>query len=288
MTQKLTCVIFKGLQSIFIKEDRTMKKQSWFKTITLLLVLGIILIGCMNVNEQPEEAVKDNVKETERSLSVHEMNVDEFFEGKNGTFILRDIKEKSTYIYNNERAKQSFAPQSTFKVPHSLIGLQVQAVEDEYDIKYWDREIREIDVWNQDHTLGSALRYSVVWYYKALARDIGEKRMQEWLEKIAYGNEDMSGGIDQFWLSSSLLISPIEQTDFMESLSKENLPFDQEVMQIVKRMMIQMEGEDYILYGKTGQGSGIAGMLVFSKQRMKNMLLQQTWIAHQQMLKLLQ
>jgi beta-lactamase class D len=38
--------------------------------------------------------------------------------------------------------------------------------------------------------------------------------------KISYGNQDISGGIDQFWLSSSLKISPKEQADFMEALYK--------------------------------------------------------------------
>jgi beta-lactamase class D len=46
------------------------------------------------------------------------------------------------------------APQSTFKVANELIGSQVGAVEDVYDIKYWDGVKRELDVWNQDHPLG--------------------------------------------------------------------------------------------------------------------------------------
>lgn len=44
-----------------------------------------------------------------------------------------------------------------------------------------------------------------------MARDIGKGRIEEWIHKISYGNQDISGGIGQFWLSSSLKISPIEQ-----------------------------------------------------------------------------
>ncbi|MBD5074736.1 class D beta-lactamase, partial [Xanthomonas citri pv. citri] len=69
---------------------------------------------------------------------------------------------------------------------------------------------------------------------------------------LSYGNEDISGGIDQFWLQSSLTISPLEQETFLEKLAKEELPFDKPVMKIVKRMMIQEEGDHYTLYGKTG------------------------------------
>ncbi|MFP9052255.1 penicillin-binding transpeptidase domain-containing protein, partial [Enterococcus faecalis] len=49
----------------------------------------------------------------------------------------------------------------------------------------------------------------------ALARDIGEERMKTWLHTLSYGNEDISGGIDQFWLQSSLTISPLEQETFL-------------------------------------------------------------------------
>lgn len=199
------------------------------------------------------------------NLNFKKFEVDEFFKDHNGTFVLCDVKKEKTFVYNNERANQRFAPQSTFKVPNSLIGLQVGAVKDEYDIKYWDGVEREIEAWNQDHTLGSAMRYSVVWYYQAMARDIGEKRMEEWVQKVSYGNQDISGGIDQFWLSSSLKISPIEQADFMEKLYKENLPFDKDVMKTVKRIMIQKEGDNYTLYGKTGQGSDIGWYVGFIK-----------------------
>ncbi|WP_202081313.1 class D beta-lactamase [Caldalkalibacillus salinus] len=231
--------------------------------MALLAILGLFLTGCTVLEEQPTQAASNQ----DKPLNVNHMEVDQFFEGKDGTFVFRDMNKESTYIYNEERANQAFAPQSTFKVPHSLIGLQVGAVVDEYDIKYWDGKERAIEVWNQDHTLGSGLRHSVVWYYRAMARDIGEERMQEWIDNITYGNQDISGGIDQFWLSSSLQITPIEQARFMEALYHEDLPFDQDVMKTVKRMMIQMEGDgdDYILYAKTGQGSGIGWYVGFIK-----------------------
>ncbi|RPK00015.1 putative beta-lactamase ybxI precursor [Bacillus subtilis] len=61
---------------------------------------------------------------------------------------------------------------------NALIGLQVKAVRDEYDVKRWDGVKREFESWNRDHTLGSAMRDSAIWYYQALARDIGEVRME--------------------------------------------------------------------------------------------------------------
>lgn len=94
--------------------------------------------------------------------------------------------------------------------------------------------------------------------------------MEEWVQKISYGNQDISGGIDQFWLSSSLKISPIEQADFMKSLYKENLPFDKDTMKTVKRMMIQTEGDNFTLYGKTGRGSNLGWYVGFIETNDRN------------------
>ena len=234
-----------------------MKKRKGLYVI--LILISVVLLSFANGQPLSEAgAAKGNSK-------VKDFKVEEYFKDINGTFVLRDLRNEKTFVYNKSRANERFAPQSTFKVPNSLIGLQVGAVEDEYDIKYWDGIEREIPVWNQDHVLGSAMRNSVVWYYQAMAHDIGMDRMDEWVHKISYGNEDISGGIDQFWLSSSLKISPVEQVEFLESLYREELPFDQDVMKTVKRMTIQDEGDDYILYGKTGQGSGIGWYVGFIK-----------------------
>lgn len=221
------------------REATGMKK--WLYIFILFLVAGL-----------GSTSSADAKMPGEKSVNVSKLNVDEFFKDRDGTFILHDVQKDKTFIYNESRAKERQTPQSTFKVPNALIGLQVKAVRDEYDVKRWDGTEREFESWNRDHTLGSAMRDSVIWYYQAMARDIGEDRMTDWLHRISYGNEDISGGIDQFWLQSSLKISPLEEKDFIERLYKEDLPFDKPIMKTVKRMMIQEEGDHYTLYGKTG------------------------------------
>lgn len=217
-----------------------MKKQRIVMLIILFLMVGSVAASCASKIKSPE------------SLDVAAVNVDEFFSKGEGTFILKDLESEKMFVYNKERAGNQTTPNSTFKIMNSLIGLQVKAVKDEYEIKHWDGTKRTLDNWNQDHTLGSGMRNSVVWYYQEMARDIGKERMQEWLDRCSYGNRDISGGIDRFWLNSSLKISPLEQIDFLEGLYRETLPFDKGVMKTVKRIMIQQEGDEYILYGKTG------------------------------------
>lgn len=209
------------------------------------LIGGVMILGCGMMLLGGKGAAQ-------QTGNVADLNVDEFFQDTEGTFVLKDLESGKVFIYNQDRAQERRTPMSTFKIMNSLIGLQVKAVKDEYDVKRWDGIQRPFGVWNQDLALGSAYKYSAVWYYQAMARDIGEQQMQEWIDKCSYGNRDISGGIDRFWLSSTLTISPMEQVDFLEKLYKEELPFDKNVMKTVKRIMIQQEGDDYTLYGKTG------------------------------------
>ncbi|SDM46948.1 beta-lactamase class D [Fictibacillus solisalsi] len=174
------------------------------------------------------------------------------FNHTEGTSVIKNLKTGQTYIFNPKRSKERFTPESTFKVLNALIGLQAKAVRDEYEVKRWDGITREIPDWNRDHTLASGMRYSVIWYYQDMARDIGQERMQDYVTRVGYGNRDISGGIDHFWLSSSLKISALEQVQFMERLVKEKLPFDEQVMRTVKRIMINEEADSYVIHGKTG------------------------------------
>ncbi|MGE7758506.1 class D beta-lactamase [Peribacillus sp. NPDC097895] len=184
--------------------------------------------------------------------TVKELQIGESFDGVDGTMIIQNLKNDKVYIYNKKRSKVRFTPESTFKVANALIGLQTKAVSDEYEVKRWDGVIREFEDWNRDHTLASAMRHSVIWYYQAMARDIGAENMQYYVNMLDYGNRDISGGIDQFWLDSSIKISAQEQVQFIENLVEEKLPIDTQHMRTVKRIMINEEADTYVLHGKTG------------------------------------
>ncbi|MCK1981313.1 MULTISPECIES: class D beta-lactamase [Peribacillus] len=183
---------------------------------------------------------------------VKELDIGKSFDGAEGTMVLQNLKNDKVFIYNKQRSKVRFTPESTFKVANALIGLQTKAVSDEYEVKRWDGVIREFEDWNRDHTLASGMRHSVIWYYQAMARDIGVEDMQQYVNLIDYGNHDISGGIDQFWLDSSIKISAQEQVQFIENLVEEKLPIDKQHMRTVKRIMINEEADSYILHGKTG------------------------------------
>jgi beta-lactamase class D len=100
--------------------------------------------------------------------------------------------------------------------------------------------------------MASAVQNSVVWYFQAVATEIGAERMQEYLDKFGYGNRDISGGLTQFWLGSSLKISAEEQIDFLHRLDTGDLPVSARSMDIIREVLIQEETDAYVYRGKTG------------------------------------
>jgi beta-lactamase class D len=113
---------------------------------------------------------------------------------------------------------------------------------------------RQIESWNRDHNLKSAIQNSVVWYYQEVAHRIGESRMKEFIDKIGYGNKDISGGIDTFWLMNSLEISAEEQVDFLKKFYTGQLHFAERNLNIVKNIIVLDSNKFNILRGKTGSG----------------------------------
>jgi beta-lactamase class D len=76
--------------------------------------------------------------------------------------------------------------------------------------------------------------------------------MKKWLDLVGYGNADTSGGIDRFWLSGGLRITPEQQVLFLKRLYEDKLPFSKQTMDIVKKIMITKDTTTYTLRAKTG------------------------------------
>ncbi|WP_152401725.1 class D beta-lactamase [Paenibacillus cellulositrophicus] len=217
-----------------------MKRIRYTAALLVILLLTVTLPLGGTVNAQKGKAV------------IKKFQAEQQFHGVPGTTVIKNLRTNQVHIYNMDRSRKRFTPESSFKVPNALIGLDEHAVADEYEVKRWDGVIRSFDEWNRDHTLASAMRHSAIWYYQEMARDIGTTAMQQNLDRIHYGNQDISGGIDQFWLNSSLKISAREQAQFIEELVEETLPFQEQTMKTVKRIMIDNEQDAYTIHGKTG------------------------------------
>lgn len=188
--------------------------------------------------------------------SVSRDDLGSYFEGFTGTFVMYDESNNQYVVINKPQSTVPFSPCSTFKIYNSLAGLETGVLdqEDVYTLVKWNGTQYPFPAWNHDQTLASATRDSVVWYFQDLASRIGKERMQQFLDKIDYGNRDISGGITTFWLRSSLQISAQEQVDLLYKLYSGELPVDSENVEIVKRNITLSDANGIRLMGKTGSG----------------------------------
>lgn len=170
-----------------------------------------------------------------------------------GTMLVYDEKTQRFLVFDRRRAETAFTPASTFKMFNALAALETGAIADEHEVLHWDGTKRPLADWNRDHDLASGMKYSVVWFYQEIARRIGQERMQDWIGKAGYGNRDISGGIDRFWLGKGgLRISALEQIAFLRRLADGALPFSARSQDIVRRITIAEQGDGYVLHAKTG------------------------------------
>lgn len=194
---------------------------------------------------------------TKTDTVIHQLDLkDQFFKKYDGSFILYNENENSYSIYNEKLVNERLSPLSTFKIANSLIGLESGVIKDKDYIYKWNGSNYPIESWNKDQTLETAIANSVVWYYQRLAQNVGEKAMQEYINKLDYGNKDISGGISKFWLSSSLKISAKEQVEFLKKLYNNQLPFSTDNMQMVREIITLESNEGSTLSGKTGTSGG--------------------------------
>ncbi len=170
----------------------------------------------------------------------------------NGTFVLKNMSTGDIKIYDIERSDRTYLPASTFKILNSMIALQTAAIKSVDDTIKWDGVSRGLAAWNKDHTMRSAMPVSCVWFYQALARRIGKEHMQYWVNQVAYGNKNIGKEIDDFWLQGEIRISANEQLVFIEKLINNQLPFDKEIQESVKELMVTDSNEKYTIHSKTG------------------------------------
>ena len=193
------------------------------------------------------------------------------FKGTKGAFVLYDMKNNRYVRYNEQRCRERFSPKSTFKIPNSLIGLETGVIRDADFVIQWDREKyppqtnwtpEQLENWPKDQTLRSAIKYSVVWYYMVLALRVGEQQMKRYVTAFDYGNKNISGRVDNFWLNNQLKISADEQVEFLKAFFMGRLPVSQRSTQIVKDILVFEQKPTYTLSAKTGGGSIAEGVYI--------------------------
>jgi beta-lactamase class D len=177
-----------------------------------------------------------------------------------GCFTLLNNKTGKVTVYNMQLDTMRFTPASTFKIVNSLIGIETGKIKDEKMIIAWDGEVRRFPNgdtahgWNKDLDFTAAFKASAVPYFREVARRIGNKDMQRWLDTLGYGNRQIGKAIDSFWLNNTLKVSADEQLGLVKRLYFDQLPFQKRTQQMVRDVMLQEENTQYSLSYKTGWG----------------------------------
>jgi beta-lactamase class D len=188
------------------------------------------------------------------SVFPEEREISKLFSDKgiSGTIVIASLNGKTEYIHNDTRSQKRILPASTFKIPNTLIALEEGIVKTDSQIITWDSVKRELPEWNQNQTLKTAFQYSCVWVYQRFAGQIGTEKYRHYLEKLDYGNKHIDTNLTTFWLEGNFGISAQEQVGFLRKLVLGNLPFAKSNMDLLKKIMIVEETNDYILRAKTG------------------------------------
>lgn len=241
-----------------------------------IFACAILFAGCSKEHRTEERiVVEDDTGDMAAEPEIIGADWSGYFNGLNGTAVIYDASNRQYTIYNEELAADRRSPCSTFKIISSLTALEHGITTPEDSTREWSGEVFWNEDWNKDMDFSEAFRTSCVWYYRQLIDDIGQDRMQEELEKLQYGNCDISDwegrfntnnnnrALTGFWLESSLLISPKEQTEVMERIFGEHSEYSEETQNALKQVMLVTEQErtDSLIYGKTGMGK-VDGIVV--------------------------
>lgn len=171
-----------------------------------------------------------------------------------GVFVLMDEQSGCIRTSDEILAKTPFRPQSTFKIPNAWIGLETGLISGPEHVWVWDKDPQQNPLWEQDLDLKQALNLSCVPCFRSLARDIGADRMRKYLREMNYGNQNISGPIDLFWLTGALRITPIEQAKFVRKSLQGELAIKKAHVDLVWADLEQAPQGKTRVFAKTGLG----------------------------------
>lgn len=188
------------------------------------------------------------------SSFANAQNIDCFIAKEGGKYLIQEGKNCNI----------RYSPASTFKIALAAIGYDSGILKDaNRPILKPQKPVTFLsDYWSGEKTPSDWMKYSVVWYSQSITEKLGMDKFQNYVDKLNYGNKDLSGniglndGLTQSWLSSSLLISPSEQISFIEKLAKNELPLSVEAQIKTKNILRLFEesmlSNGWTIYGKTG------------------------------------
>ncbi|MFD1173253.1 BlaR1 family beta-lactam sensor/signal transducer [Oceanobacillus picturae] len=222
------------------------------KSVSIFLLVGVFVVSqAPLVSVMADDRSRYDFNE---ERTVYE-DLSEYFTGYDGSFVLYDMQADKYHIHNQSKSTRRISPDSTYKIYSALFGLETGVISNDNSQIPWDGTKYPYEAWNRNQTLSSAIKHSVTWYFQKLDKKIQQDTIQAYLKQISYGNGDLSGGIEEFWLESSLKISPVEQVQLLKAFYTNAFEFDEKNIKTVKDIIKLEERNGEMLSGKTGTGT---------------------------------
>ena len=174
-------------------------------------------------------------------------------------FLVYDVNAKQWLLEQGPHCDERIPPNSSFKIPLSLMGFDsgILIGETAPEWSYKEGYTAFLPIWKMPMTPQLWMRHSCVWFSQVLTTMMGMQQFQAYADLFNYGNKDLSGGLTEAWLMSSLKISPREQVFFLEKILLGTLPVSEHANAMTKKITFLSEINGWKLHGKTGSGRRI-------------------------------
>lgn len=191
---------------------------------------------------------------SESSANIEYRDLSSHFGTYNGSFVLYDLKNDTWNIHDIKGATKRVSPNSTYKIYNALLGLEAGVITADNSLLKWSGQKYPFEAWNDNHTLDSAMNYSVNWYFQEIDKKLGINIVSEYIKEIGYGNKQINNNLSGYWLESSLKISPVEQVELLTKLYNNDFNFSLKNINVVKNSILISSSDTRKIYGKTGTG----------------------------------
>ena len=220
------------------------------KYIGSTVLMFFVAVACTVSDKQPFDS--KNQPKPDSILVLEIQSIIDSHKLK-GCILLYDQNANTYYSNNFDWANKAQLPASTFKIPNSIIALELGIVKDSTTILPWNGQPQMNPNWEQDLMLKDAFQFSCVPCYREIARQIGLEKMKDYCQQFNYGNMNIdSSNLDLFWLMGKSKISPFQQIDFLERLNDKSLNINTNTYVNLKYILLRENTSEYQLYGKTG------------------------------------
>lgn len=162
--------------------------------------------------------------------------------GPDTCLVIKEVASgRQIYQYGAPSAcNRPLPPCGSFQIPMTLIGLSDGKVRPG-ETWGWGGAVQPYKAWEHDMDLAAAWRSGAAWWFQKLALAIGRERFGQQLSAMGYGQGEVIGRPDAFWMGPAagggLYLSTHNQAEVLRKLARGALPVKPEAAQAVLALM---------------------------------------------------